>query len=85
MAKNYESNLTLSNNIADALFAYATVDLGTMTDAEKDAQIEVCQDIADFIVFALDIDSDLTDGSESFTARGKFGNYIDLLQNFLDQ
>ena len=85
MTKNYEANLALSNNIAGALFAYATIDLDTMSDGEKEAQMETCQDIADFIIFSLGIDSEISGDGQSFTASGKFGNYIDLLQNFLDQ
>lgn len=85
MDQNYEANLTLSNNIANALFAYATLDLGDMSDTEKEAQMETCQDIADFIVFSLGINSEVLDDGESFTANGKFGNYVDLLQNFLEQ
>lgn len=85
MTTNHDANLTVANNIAEALYAYATLDLGELSVAESEQQMETCQDIADFVVFALGINSNISENGDSFTASGKFGNYIDLLQNFIDQ
>jgi len=85
MSENFEANLTVANNIAGALFAYATLDLGNLSDAEKDAQMETCQDIADFLVFSFSMSCGVSEDGESFTATGKFGQYVELLEKFLDQ
>jgi hypothetical protein len=84
MTKNYDAVMTLSDNLADALYVYATLDLDDLSDAEKEAQKDTCRDIADFIVFSMGIDANLSEDGKSFTATGVFSNPVDMMNKFLE-
>lgn len=84
MEKDYDAILKFSEAVTKALFTYATLGITDMSSDEAEDQMETCRDIADFIVFCMDMNVTISNSENSFEIAGKFANPDEKIKNFVE-